>query len=146
MTDAHMLDVKAGDSIPSLELPPLTRATLALYAGGSGDHLPLHIDSDFARAAGYQDEFMHGMLGAAYITRMVTSWVPQEYLRGLAVRFVAITYPGESLTAMATVAAVTDDGHVELEVVLRNARGETKLTGHALIGPSAPIVQRLQEK
>ena len=76
-----LLVARAGDALPALELPSLTRATLALYAGGSGDHLPLHIDSDFARAAGYRDQFMHGMLGAAYITRMITAWVPQEYLR-----------------------------------------------------------------
>ena len=124
---------RVGDALPRLEMPALTRATLALYAGGSGDHLPLHIDSDFARAAGYPDEFMHGMLGAAYITRMITEWVPQEWLRRFDVRFVAISYPGETLTAMGTVTAVTPSGQVEVKIELQNADGETKISGRATI-------------
>ncbi len=28
--------------------PRITRTTLALYAGASGDHKPMHIDIDFA--------------------------------------------------------------------------------------------------
>ena len=54
--------VSVGDVLPPLSLPPVTRATLALYAGASGDHNPIHIDVDFARAAGMPDVFAHGML------------------------------------------------------------------------------------
>jgi hypothetical protein len=39
--------INVGDTLPPLELPPLSRATLALYAGASGDHNPMHIDLDF---------------------------------------------------------------------------------------------------
>ena len=131
----------AGDTLAPLELPLLTRATLALYAGGSGDHLPLHIDSDFARRAGYPDEFMHGMLGVAYMTRMITESFSQERLRGISVRFVAITYPGESLTAAATVAAVASDGSLDLEVALRNAEGQTKISGRARIAPPPAVIK-----
>jgi acyl dehydratase len=41
---------------------PLTRAMLALFAGASGDHNPVHIDIDAARAAGLPDVIGHGML------------------------------------------------------------------------------------
>ena len=47
-----MTDVIVGTEIPSLELPPISRYTLALFAGASGDHNPIHIDSDFAKQAG----------------------------------------------------------------------------------------------
>ena len=47
--------VNVGDALPPLALPPLTRTTLALFAGASGDHNPIHIDIDFARAAGMPD-------------------------------------------------------------------------------------------
>ena len=125
-----------GFVLPALHLEPLTRATLALYAGGSGDHIPLHIDSDFARAAGYPDAFMQGMLGAAYITRLATNWVPQECLRGFALRFQAITYPGEVLSATGTVISVNDDRIVEVDVALRNAAGETKIAGRLTLDMS----------
>lgn len=47
-----MTRAQVGDAIPSLTLPPLSRGTLALYAGGSGDHVPLHIDAAFAKGPG----------------------------------------------------------------------------------------------
>lgn len=129
---------QVGDVLPPLVLPPLTRATLALYAGGSGDHVPLHIDLDFARAAGHRDVFMHGMLGAAYLARVVTGWVPQEWLRTMAVRFSAITYPGEALVAEGTVTAVAPGGEVTLAVQLRTAEGAVKISGHATVARPDP--------
>jgi len=126
---------RAGDVLPPLILAPLTRTTLALYAGGSGDHVPLHIDSDFARTAGHRDVFMHGMLGTAYLMRVLTHWVPQERLRGFAVRFSAITYPGEPLTATGLVAEVSADGTASVDVTLRNHVGEVKISGRATIAP-----------
>ena len=122
-----------GDVLPPLALPPLTRATLALYAGGSGDHIPLHIDSDFARAAGHPDVFMHGMLGAAYLARLLTGWAPQECLHEFRVRFQAITWPGEALTATGVVEAVDDAGRLTVAVQLANADGAVKIAGRAVI-------------
>lgn len=126
-----------GEQLPPLALPPLTRATLALYAGGSGDHIPLHIDADFAKGAGHRDVFMHGMLGVAYIMRMLTHWVPQERLQGFAVRFSAITYPGEQLTATGVVADVAADGTACVDVTLHNEAGEVKIAGRATVAPLA---------
>ena len=51
-----------GDRVVHKEFPPISRHTLALYRGASGDHNPIHIDLDFAKAAGYPDVFAHGML------------------------------------------------------------------------------------
>ena len=59
------------DRIP-FETEPISRLTLALFAGASGDHNPIHVDLDFARAAGMDDVFAHGMLSMAYLGRMLT--------------------------------------------------------------------------
>ncbi|MFN0180095.1 MAG: MaoC/PaaZ C-terminal domain-containing protein [Gemmatimonadales bacterium] len=125
-----------GTELPSITMPPLSRATLALYAGGSGDHVPLHIDSAYAKAAGYPDVFMHGMLGMAYLGRMLTQWMPQPALREFSVRFVSITYPDEVLTAAGKVVEQGVGGaarRVRVDVVLKNAGGEPKLTGSAVV-------------
>lgn len=84
-------NVKVGDTMPALELPPISRTTLALFAGASGDHNPIHIDIDFARKAGMKDVFAHGMLSMAYLARALTAWVPQKRLLSYGVRFAAIT-------------------------------------------------------
>lgn len=128
--------VEVGTALPPLSLPPLSRTTIALYAAGSGDFVPLHIDQDFAREAGYPDVFMHGMLGMAYVARLVTGWAPQSQVREVAVRFVSITYPGEALTASGRVSAVDVDGvpgRVSLDLRLLNAEGSPKLRGRAVV-------------
>ena len=95
--------------------------------------MPLHIDSVFAQAAGYPDVFMHGMLGMAYVGRLVTTWVPQRRVREFGGRFVAITYPGEVLTARGSVTEVDAAGRARVALTLANAQGEAKFTGFAVI-------------
>lgn len=84
-------DVVLPHALPNVALPPITRTTLALFAGASGDHNPMHIDIDAARSAGMEDVFVHGMLTMAYLGRMLTNWVPQERIRSMSGRFTAIT-------------------------------------------------------
>ena len=85
------LNVAVGDLLPVHVQGPITRATLALFAGASNDHVPLHIDSDYAKAAGMDDVFAPGMLSMAYLAQMLTRWTPQESIRCWNVRFTAIT-------------------------------------------------------
>lgn len=83
--------IAVGTKLPPLSHGPLTRATLALFAGASNDHVPLHIDSDYARSAGMDDVFGHGMLSMAYLAQLLTRWRPQAHLLRWNVRFTAIT-------------------------------------------------------
>ena len=80
-----------GDHLPELVRGPITRHTLALFAGASHDHVPLHTDSDFARAAGMDDVFAHGMLSMAWLAQALRLWAPAERLLEWNVRFTAIT-------------------------------------------------------
>src|SRR3546814_3873626 len=80
------VSIAVGDVLPELVRGPIDRKTLALFAGASHDHVPLHIDTDFARAAGMDDVFAHGMLGMAYLAQMLTRWAPQGHLRSWNVR------------------------------------------------------------
>ncbi len=92
-----------GSALPTLVEGPVTRHTLGLYAGASGDHNPLHIDQDYARReAGMPDVFAHGMLSAAYLARVLTRWVDPTAIRRLSVRFVAITHIGDDLRRQRT--------------------------------------------
>ena len=71
MVDYRQLDV--GDALPPFTTAPVSRLTLALYCGASGDHNPMHVDIDFARAGGASDVFAHGMLSMAYLGRLLTT-------------------------------------------------------------------------
>ena len=128
--------VDVGDELPPLALPPLTRTTLALYAGASGDHNPIHIDIDFARAAGMPDVVAHGMLSMAWVGRLLTNWAPQRELREFSVRFTAMTHVGERIVCTGRVAEKLErDGErlVRIAVATANEAGEVKVAGDAYL-------------
>jgi acyl dehydratase len=128
--------LKVGDSIPPLALPPLTRLTLALYCGASGDHNPIHVDSDFAQSAGMPDVIAHGMLSMAWLGRLMTQWLPQTALRELNVRFAAMTHVGERITCQGEIVDITDvagERRVRLSISSRNEAGQIKLSGEAVV-------------
>ena len=128
--------IQVGDKIPALELPPLSRLTLALYCGASGDHNPIHVDSDFAKGAGMPDVFAHGMLSMAWLSRVLTQWVPQSAIRDYSVRFAAITQVHEVITCSGEVTEKFEaDGErrVRLSLTTANADGQIKLAGDAVV-------------
>ena len=130
MTALAALEV--GTELPELALEPISRTTLALFASASGDHNPIHIDLDVARSAGLDDVFAHGMLSMAYLARLLTGWVPQQAIRTLKVRFVAITPVLAEPTCTGTVREL-HDGLATLDLTVRLADGTTTLTGTAVI-------------
>ena len=132
--------INVGDVLPPLTLPALTRTTLALYAGASGDHNPMHIDIDFVRAAGMPDVFAHGMLSMAWLGRLLTLWAPQRDLREFGVRFSAITHVGDRIVCTGRIAEKLErDGErlVRVAVATANEAGDVKLAGEALVAASA---------
>lgn len=121
-----------GTQLPPLSVGTISRTTLALFAGGSGDHNAIHLDLDVARAAGMDDVFAQGMLSAAYLGRYLTDHVPQERIRSLSTRFVAITPVGAQPTCTAEVASVDGDvATLDLRVVLQD--GTVTLAGSAVV-------------
>ncbi|QBY55389.1 MaoC family dehydratase [Cupriavidus oxalaticus] len=129
-------DLKVGDQLPALALPPVNRTTLALYAGASGDHNPNHIDIDFARKARMPDVFAHGMLSAAYLGRLVSGWVPQTQIRDLSMRFTGITHLGNQPTCTGTIVEKFDaEGEKRVRITLKctTQYGDDKLVGEAVV-------------
>ncbi|SAK76917.1 bifunctional enoyl-CoA hydratase/phosphate acetyltransferase [Caballeronia glebae] len=128
--------IQIGDTLPPLTLAPVDRKTLALFAGASGDHNAIHIDTDYARRAGVPDVFAHGMLSMAWLGRLLTSWVEQRQLRAFGVRFVGITQLGHVVTCTGKVTEKFEaDGErrVRLEVQAVNQYGEPRVLGDAVI-------------
>jgi acyl dehydratase len=124
-------DLNVGDSKELLLVEDLTRTRIVQYAGASGDYNPLHTDEVFAReSAGFPGVFAHGMLTMGMTGRILTDWVGDGRLTAYGVRFVGQVWPGDTLTATATVTAVGETS-AEFEVVTRNQRGENVLTGTA---------------
>lgn len=125
-----------GQDLPALKIDPISRTTLALFAGASGDTNPVHLDVEIAQAAGMPDVFAQGMLSMAYLGRLLTDLFPQDRLRSYAVRFAAITPVHAEPTCSATVTAIDDvDGErrATLALTVALADGTVTLTGDAVV-------------
>jgi acyl dehydratase len=131
--------IQVGDELPELQLPPVDRTTLALFAGASGDHNPIHIDTDFARRAGMPDVFAQGMLGMAWLARMITNWRPQSTLRRFEVRFLGITHLGNAIRCSGRVVEKLEHNGewcVRIELQAANQFDQAKIVGEALVAPA----------
>ena len=136
MTTPSFATVQVGDVLPELQLPSVDRTTLALFAGASGDHNPMHIDIDVARRAGMPDVFAHGMLGMAWLGRVVTAWAPQGQLRKFDARFQGITHLGNAMRCSGRVIEKLEHNGeqcVRIELSSSNQFGQTKIVGEALV-------------
>jgi acyl dehydratase len=132
----ELAGVTVGIELPPLVIAPISRTTLALFAGGSGDHNPIHLDLDVARSAGLDDVFAQGMLSMAYLGRLLTGWAPQQNLRSFEVRFVAITpiHGRPTLTGRVTaLEAVDGERRATLELTATLSDGTVTLTGTAVV-------------
>ena len=125
--------------ISQITFGPISRTTLALYAGASGDHNPIHIDSDFARAAGQPDVFAHGMLGFGVLARVVTEWAGQARLVSFEARFTSITHVRDTVTCSGEIVEQFEQNEKPLLRIALQANtqdGRSTMVGEAIVADS----------
>src|SRR2546429_3966647 len=106
-------DLEVGAVFEEPVVEDLKRTQIVQYAGASGDYNPLHTDEIFAtKVAGYPSVFAHGMLSMAMTGRMLTDWVGDGRLTKFGVRFVKQVWPGDTLTAAATIENIREEDGV----------------------------------
>ena len=130
MTTSETLS--AGTELAPLKIRPISRTTLALFAGASGDHNPMHIDIDVAKSAGLDDVFAHGMLSMAYLGRLLTDNFDLASIRSYQVRFASITPVHGKPTATGKVTSI-ENGLATIELTVALEDGTVTLTGDATV-------------
>ena len=124
-----------GDVHSAVVVEDLTRTQIVQYAGASGDFNPIHTDEVFAtKVAGYPSVFAHGMLTMGMTGRMLTDLVGDGRLTSFGGRFTAQVWPGDTLTATATVTGHEErDGQrlASFEVATVNQDGAVVFSGSA---------------
>ena len=108
-----------------LELGAVSRVMIARYACAIGDFNPVHLDDEFAKAAGLPSVIAHGPLTGALLLDAIFR-VSGRRLTGLDLRFREPVFPGDRLTAIIRedgTADVTDaEGRIKVTAVLREQR------------------------
>lgn len=129
-------ELKIGDVVADLVTKPIRPLALALFAGGSGDHNPIHLDREFAEENGFPNVFAHGMLSMAYLGRLLTDAFSPEQLRGFNVRFVSVTPLGAQVTCSGKVVElleVNGEHLAKFDLVAKLSDGTVTLTGDATV-------------
>lgn len=127
---------QVGDQLPALVFGPITRAKLALYAGASGDHNPIHIDLDMAKASGLPDVFAHGMLSFGVLARVPKEWAGLGNLRAFGARFVSMTQVHDVITCTGEIVEILtagDETRARISLAATAQDGRKTLTGEAVV-------------
>lgn len=115
-----------------LQCGPVTAVDLALFAAASGDHNPLHLDVEVARAAGFDRPLVHGMLTMAYTARLFTQAFGAGSVRYLHTRFTGAAKLGDTVVLSAKLSG-TDAAVGLYELNARTATGGELMAGTARI-------------
>jgi acyl dehydratase len=128
--------LKVGDTHSERVCENLSRTQIVQYAGASGDYNPLHSDEVYTvQVGGYKSIFAHGMLSMGLTGKMLTNWVGDARLKKFGVRFTNQVWPGDTLDAKATVAAIRQENGetlVDLTLSTTNQDGKEVVAGHAI--------------
>ena len=115
----------------------VTETDVVMFAGVSGDHNPLHVDAEYARATPFGERIAHGVLGLAIATGLAERTglmaATVEAFLGLDWKFRAPIKIGDTIHAtlqVTQVRAMGDAGGVVVfNVAIHNQRGETVQRG-----------------
>ena len=121
-----------GDTIQELRVTP-DKYLPHRYAGASGDFNPIHIDPEFANAAGLPTNILHGLYAMAQVARANEAAAGDDprKLKRLSVQFRGMGFPEKEIVVSGTVKEARD-GRVVIDTVaeqegnkiIRNAEAE----------------------
>ena len=132
---------KAGD-----ELPPFTRTTgfhnWNRYAAVNDEFVPIHMDDEAGRAAGYPTAFGMGNLQWSYLHNLVREWLGDDgEMVSLKCQFRAPNTKGMTVTARGVVTAVRADGSsvlADIDIWTEDDEGKKLAPGSATVRLGTP--------
>lgn len=118
----------------------VTEADIVNFAGLSGDFNPLHVDDQWVREnTGFSGRIAHGLLvqsiGEGLACAEISQWKILAFLE-VQRKMLAPVYPGDRIAQHYVVTAKKPSskdpsrGVVEVEVTIRNQKGEAMQTGY----------------
>ncbi len=130
------VEAKVGD-----EAPPFVRTTdlqnWNRYAAVNDEFVPIHMDDEAGRAAGYPTAFGMGNLQWAYLHNAVRDWLGDNgRIVSLKCQFRAPNTKGMTVTARCVVTALREEnGHrlADLEIWTEDAEGKKLAPGSAVV-------------
>jgi acyl dehydratase len=130
-------DVEVGTEIPARAYP-VSRLSLVMYAGASGDFNPIHWSERIAKSVGLPDVIAHGMFTMAEAGRFVTDWVGDpgaviDYGVRFSAPIVVADEEGATLEVSGKVEKKLDDNRVVVALTARSAEQKVLTQARATV-------------
>lgn len=93
----------------------------------SGDNNPLHVDTEVARARGFQNRVVYGMLSSSFYSCLVGVHLPGKncLLQGIEITFLSPVYIGDRLTVQGEIVFLNEAYRfAEIKAVITNQSGQ----------------------
>ena len=107
------------------------RLAIAWMAVALEDSNPIHLEDRVAQEAGFPTVIAHGTFPLGAIGAMLAQWAGEENVLELAIRLVAPTFPGHSITAEGSMLERVDKKQT-VEVVVRQ-KDQIVARGRAIV-------------
>ena len=105
--------------------------TLVQYAGASGDFYEMHYDLPFAHERGHRELAVHGLLKAAWLTRLVDDWFAgRGRLAVLDIRYRGMDFRDEPVTCGGRITD-RDENRVSIEIWTADSEDNRTTVGTA---------------
>jgi acyl dehydratase len=105
--------------------------TLVQYAGASGDFYEMHYDLPFAHERGHRELAVHGLLKAAWLTRLVDDWFAgRGRLAVLDIRYRGMDFRDEPVTCGGRITG-RDGDRLSIEIWTADAEDNRTTVGTA---------------
>src|SRR4051812_15764895 len=128
------MDLKIGDKFSTTR--EITDELIRKFAELSGDHNPIHLDEEFAKATRFGRRIAHGMLSGAFISAVLGYEFKERKIVYLSqtMKFTAPVFIGDTVRTTATVMKIREDKPVvTLATECTNQNGEITLRGEAVV-------------
>ena len=134
-------DLAVGDRLPALVKVPTTEQ-LVRYAGAAHDFARIHYDHAHAVSRGFDGVIVHGLLKAAFLGQLVTTWCgPGAWVRRFGVQYRRVDFPAQLLICHGQVVAKHEENGqpaVDLELWTENPRQQVTTRGTATVVFTTP--------
>lgn len=136
MKSIKIQDIKVGDF--AFYEKTITEDDVKLFAEVSGDHNPVHLDDDFAKASIFHKRIVHGGLINALFSTVLGTELPGVgtiYLSQDS-KFIRPVYLNDTIKAIVEALEINEEkNRVLLKTTAYNQNNEAVVTGTALVMP-----------
>ena len=126
-----LTQLQIGESLPEVQLEPVSRMDLIKYSGASGDFNPIHTIDDEAKKAGLPGIIAHGMWTMGNLAKLFTEYYEEGFVQDYSIRFKGMVFLNDVVTLKATFKELQDQNfHFIVEAV--NQQGNEVLKGEVV--------------